>query len=56
MVESDFAELAAAGVTLLGEVGLSALRFAKELGQLDRMILGTDGPAGRESSRLGFCA
>ncbi len=34
--------------------GLSALRFAKELGQLDRVILGTDGPAGSGVQPLGI--
>jgi enamidase len=34
--------------------GLSALRFAKELGQLQRVILGTDGPAGSGVQPLGI--
>ena len=34
--------------------GLSALRFAKELGQLGRVILGTDGPAGSGVQPLGI--
>ncbi|AHI24994.1 Enamidase [Komagataeibacter xylinus E25] len=34
--------------------GLSALRYAKELGQLDRVILGTDGPAGSGVQPLGI--
>jgi enamidase len=34
--------------------GLSALRFAKELGQVDRVILGTDGPAGSGVQPLGI--
>ena len=34
--------------------GLSALRFAKELGQLHRVILGTDGPAGSGVQPLGI--
>ena len=34
--------------------GLSALRFAKELGQLERVILGTDGPAGSGVQPLGI--
>jgi enamidase len=34
--------------------GLSALRFAKELDQLDRVILGTDGPAGSGVQPLGI--
>ena len=34
--------------------GLSALRFAKELGQLNRVILGTDGPAGSGVQPLGI--
>src|ERR1700712_1249111 len=34
--------------------GLSALRFAKELGQMDRVILGTDGPAGSGVQPLGI--
>jgi enamidase len=34
MVESDFAELAAAGVTLLGEVGLGSVKGAAEAGQM----------------------
>ena len=34
--------------------GLSALRFAKELNQLDRVILGTDGPAGSGVQPLGI--
>src|SRR4051794_173793 len=34
--------------------GLSALRFAKELGQLDRVILGTDSPAGSGVQPLGI--
>ena len=107
MVESDFAELAAAGVTLLGEVGLgsvkagyeakemvawarkygmqstihtggpsvpgsgyidadtivhngnelaalSAFRFARELNQMQRVILGTDSPAGSGVQPLGI--
>ena len=34
--------------------GLSALRFASELGQLERVILGTDGPAGSGVQPLGI--
>ncbi len=34
--------------------GLSALRFARELGQLDRVILGTDSPAGSGVQPLGI--
>ncbi len=34
--------------------GLSALRYAKELGQLGRVILGTDGPAGSGVQPLGI--
>ena len=34
--------------------GLSALRFAKELNQLDRVILGTDSPAGSGVQPLGI--
>jgi enamidase len=34
--------------------GLSALRYAKELGQLERVILGTDGPAGSGVQPLGI--
>ena len=34
--------------------GLSALRFARELGQLPRVILGTDGPAGSGVQPLGI--
>ena len=34
--------------------GLTALRFAKELGQLGRVILGTDGPAGSGVQPLGI--
>ena len=34
--------------------GLAALRYAKELGQLDRVILGTDGPAGSGVQPLGI--
>ncbi len=34
--------------------GLSALRFAKELGQLNRVILGTDSPAGSGVQPLGI--
>lgn len=34
--------------------GLSALRFAKELGQMGRVILGTDGPAGSGVQPLGI--
>ncbi len=34
--------------------GLTALRFAKELGQLDRVILGTDSPAGSGVQPLGI--
>jgi enamidase len=34
--------------------GLAALRFAKELGQLDRVILGTDSPAGSGVQPLGI--
>lgn len=34
MVESDFAELAAAGVTLLGEVGLGSVKAAQEAQQM----------------------
>jgi len=34
--------------------GLSALRFARELGQLNRVILGTDGPAGSGVQPLGI--
>jgi enamidase len=34
MVESDFAELAAAGVTLLGEVGLGSVKSGVEAGQM----------------------
>lgn len=34
--------------------GLSALRFARELNQLDRVILGTDGPAGSGVQPLGI--
>ena len=34
--------------------GLSALRFAKELGQMERVILGTDGPAGSGVQPLGI--
>ncbi|WP_026019535.1 amidohydrolase family protein [Komagataeibacter europaeus] len=34
--------------------GLSALRYARELGQLDRVILGTDGPAGSGVQPLGI--
>jgi enamidase len=34
--------------------GLTALRFAKELGQLHRVILGTDGPAGSGVQPLGI--
>jgi enamidase len=34
--------------------GLSALRFAREMDQLDRVILGTDGPAGSGVQPLGI--
>jgi len=34
--------------------GLTALRFARELGQLDRVILGTDSPAGSGVQPLGI--
>ncbi len=34
--------------------GLTALRFAKELGQLERVILGTDSPAGSGVQPLGI--
>jgi len=34
--------------------GLSALRFAKELGQMERVILGTDSPAGSGVQPLGI--
>jgi enamidase len=34
MVESDFAELAAAGVTLLGEIGLGSVKSGAEAGQM----------------------
>ncbi|MCK8787062.1 amidohydrolase family protein [Roseomonas sp. NAR14] len=34
--------------------GLSALRFARELGQLSRVILGTDAPAGSGAQPLGM--
>ena len=34
--------------------GLAALRFAKELGQLERVILGTDSPAGSGVQPLGI--
>jgi enamidase len=34
MVESDFAELAAAGVTLLGEIGLGSVKSGKEAGPM----------------------
>lgn len=34
--------------------GLSALRFARELEQMDRVILGTDGPAGSGVQPLGI--
>jgi len=34
--------------------GLSALRFARELNQMDRVILGTDGPAGSGVQPLGI--
>ena len=34
MVESDFAELAAAGVTLLGEIGLGTVKAGEEAGQM----------------------
>ena len=34
--------------------GLTALRFAKELGQMDRVILGTDSPAGSGVQPLGI--
>ncbi len=34
--------------------GLTALRYAKELGQLDRVILGTDSPAGSGVQPLGI--
>jgi enamidase len=34
--------------------GLSALRFARELGQMERVILGTDGPAGSGVQPLGI--
>jgi enamidase len=34
MVESDFSELAAAGVTLLGEVGLGSVKSGAEAGQM----------------------
>lgn len=34
--------------------GLSALRFARELGQLERVILGTDSPAGSGVQPLGI--
>lgn len=34
--------------------GLSALRYARELGQLDRVILGTDSPAGSGVQPLGI--
>ncbi len=34
--------------------GLSALRYAKELGQFERVILGTDGPAGSGVQPLGI--
>jgi enamidase len=34
MVESDFAELAAAGVTLLGEVGLGSVKSGEEAGRM----------------------
>ena len=36
MVESDFAELAAAGVTLLGEIGLGSVKSGKEAGPMVR--------------------
>ncbi len=34
--------------------GLSALRYARELGQLERVILGTDSPAGSGAQPLGI--
>ncbi|HWK44186.1 MAG TPA: amidohydrolase family protein [Stellaceae bacterium] len=34
MVESDFAELAASGVTLLGEIGLGTVKAGEEAGQM----------------------
>src|SRR5271155_5519808 len=34
MVESDFAELAAAGVTLLGEIGLGSVKSGREAGPM----------------------
>jgi enamidase len=34
--------------------GLSALRYARELGQMERVILGTDGPAGSGVQPLGI--
>ena len=34
MVESDFADLAAAGVTLLGEIGLGTVKAGEEAGQM----------------------
>lgn len=34
--------------------GLTALRFARELGQMHRVILGTDGPAGSGAQPLGI--
>jgi len=34
--------------------GLSALRFARELGQLERVVLGTDSPAGSGVQPLGI--
>ena len=34
--------------------GLTALRYAKELGQMERVILGTDGPAGSGVQPLGI--
>jgi len=36
MVESDFAELAAAGVSLLGEIGLGSVKSGKEAGPMVR--------------------
>eukprot|EP01037_Dinobryon_pediforme_P025822 gene25822-28119_t len=66
MVEQDFKELAEAGVRLLGEVGLElvhngneraalyTLRVAREMNELNRVILGTDGPAGSGVQPLGI--
>src|ERR1700736_1849143 len=57
MVEDDFKELAAAGVKLLGEVGLGGVKdgpTARKMGDLHRVILGTDAPAGSGVQPLGI--